>query len=207
MKKFRKNLLGTDYFVGDIHGEYNLLFDKLVEKKFDKSVDRLFSVGDLIDRGPNSLDCLKLLKEDWFYSVLGNHEDMMIDWSMYNTWMMNGGTWAIDLDPEIMRELRELIKEKMPLRLEVETEFGKIGLVHAEPNDDWESEAQHQQAVWSRRRINSKNENLVKNIDLVVCGHTPNEHITKFGNVVWIDTGACFVGNLTVLSARELFNL
>jgi serine/threonine protein phosphatase 1 len=73
------NSRGKDYVVGDLHGCFDLLQRVLNEVDFDEARDRLFSVGDLIDRGPDSLKCLQLLAEPWFYAVMGNHEDMMLD--------------------------------------------------------------------------------------------------------------------------------
>jgi serine/threonine protein phosphatase 1 len=73
------NSRGKDYVVGDLHGCYDLLQRVLDEVSFNKTHDRLFSVGDLIDRGPDSLKCLELLAELWFYAVKGNHEDMMLE--------------------------------------------------------------------------------------------------------------------------------
>jgi serine/threonine protein phosphatase 1 len=73
------NSRGKDYVVGDLHGCYDLLLRVLDEVDFDQTRDRLFSVGDLIDRGQDSLKCLELLAEPWFYAVKGNHEDLMLD--------------------------------------------------------------------------------------------------------------------------------
>lgn len=79
IRKLPTNSQGKDYVVGDLHGCYSLLERLLDAVHFDKSRDRLFSVGDLIDRGPDSLRCLELLAEPWFYAVQGNHEIMMLD--------------------------------------------------------------------------------------------------------------------------------
>jgi serine/threonine protein phosphatase 1 len=73
------NSRGKDYVVGDLHGCYDLLLRVLDEVSFNKTHDRLFSVGDLIDRGPDSLKCLELLSEPWFYAVMGNHESLMLE--------------------------------------------------------------------------------------------------------------------------------
>lgn len=98
IKRFEKNTNGTDYVIGDLHGCYDLLMDKLKEISFDKSRDRLFSVGDLIDRGPKSLECLGLVYEPWFHAVRGNHEDMAVECmsapGLMPHWYENGGTWA-----------------------------------------------------------------------------------------------------------------
>ena len=67
---FSINALGTDFFVGDIHGHYQLLLDSLSQAGFDENNgDRVFLVGDLVNRGPDSASCVdlllkKLLKHD-----------------------------------------------------------------------------------------------------------------------------------------------
>ncbi|MGB0713157.1 MAG: metallophosphoesterase, partial [Gammaproteobacteria bacterium] len=52
--RLEHNEVGRDLIVGDIHGEFIALKDRLDELEFVPGRDRLFSVGDLIDRGPNS---------------------------------------------------------------------------------------------------------------------------------------------------------
>jgi len=73
------NEKGCDYICSDIHGHFYLLDEKLAEVNFNKSVDRLFCLGDLIDRSDDSHLALDYLKEPWFYSIVGNHEIMLID--------------------------------------------------------------------------------------------------------------------------------
>jgi len=73
-----ENLKGRDFIVGDLHGCADELMRLLEEAKFDLSKDRLFCVGDLADRGPNSLECCNLLQEPWFYLTLGNHDEVLM---------------------------------------------------------------------------------------------------------------------------------
>lgn len=74
-----KNAVGRDFVVGDIHGCLNA-FNKLLNKtNFDPKKDRVICTGDLTHRGPDSMPCLGLLKESWFFSVKGNHEENTID--------------------------------------------------------------------------------------------------------------------------------
>lgn len=49
------------YVVGDLHGCYDLLMAELEKVEFNKETDLLISVGDLIDRGKQNLECLQLL--------------------------------------------------------------------------------------------------------------------------------------------------
>ena len=64
------------YAVGDIHGcfdEFQLLLDTI---KFNPESDILWLVGDLVNRGPKSLEMLRFAKahQNSVHMVLGNHE-------------------------------------------------------------------------------------------------------------------------------------
>ena len=50
--KVPRNALGRDFAVGDVHGCFTRLQQGLDQLGFDPTRDRLFSVGDLVDRGP-----------------------------------------------------------------------------------------------------------------------------------------------------------
>lgn len=64
------------YAVGDIQGCYDQLMRLLDKINFDPTEDRLLSVGDLINRGPQSLETLRFAKSlgKAFTMVLGNHD-------------------------------------------------------------------------------------------------------------------------------------
>ena len=77
------NPAGRDLVVGDLHG-HRALFERTLERMdFDPARDRVLSVGDLIDRGPQSLDTLALIEQPWFHAVLGNHELMLLNYLGY----------------------------------------------------------------------------------------------------------------------------
>lgn len=76
--RFPANILGRDFVVGDLHGCLEPLGRLMEAVHFHPGRDRLFSVGDLIDRGPFSMACLKMLRMPWFHAVRGNHEQRLI---------------------------------------------------------------------------------------------------------------------------------
>jgi len=66
----------THYAVGDIQGCFEALTKLLAKIQFDPDQDCLISVGDLVNRGPQSLETLRYCKNlgSSFATVLGNHD-------------------------------------------------------------------------------------------------------------------------------------
>src|SRR5690606_4217934 len=69
------NLMST-YLIGDVHGCYDELIAPLKQVDFTPEHDTLWLTGDLVARGPGSLDVLRFVKSlgDCVRVVLGNHD-------------------------------------------------------------------------------------------------------------------------------------
>lgn len=214
LRTFDRNRRGRDFAIGDLHGCYQQLVDRLAEVQFDPGCDRLFSVGDLIDRGPDSLRCLQLVFEPWFFAVQGNHEQMML--AAFNhaspgalpLWCINGGHWILEQDWAQVESCARAALERMPRAMEIELAADvHLGLVHAEvPGGDWHSlhrplsEQQLAQLWWARERLARRDSSPIAHIDLVLVGHSIVATPTRLGNTLFIDTGAFTPqGRLTLL--------
>lgn len=68
------------YVVGDLQGCFNPLMRLMDQLKFDPAFDRIWFAGDLVSRGPQSLQTLRYAKSlgHSSVSVLGNHDISLI---------------------------------------------------------------------------------------------------------------------------------
>ncbi|WKT81659.1 metallophosphoesterase [Thermosynechococcus sp. PP45] len=63
--------------IGDVHGHYEGLC-RLLDLISPRVGDRLYFLGDLVDRGPSSAAVVELVRQCGYGAVRGNHEDMML---------------------------------------------------------------------------------------------------------------------------------
>lgn len=216
---FRPNRRGRDFFVGDIHGELVLLETELRNVRFEPASDRLFALGDLIDRGPDSESVLGLLDEPWFFSVCGNHELMLLA-GMENPSAAvdhehNGGRWFIELPPRRREALAALIRHHCALSFTVATPAGDIGVVHATAPSDWLTlqelsleDALWEELVWDRQdyrhaRMQPDLITPIQHVAATLHGHVSCERVIHVRNRWWIDT-LRQSGHLTLLMAGQL---
>lgn len=211
VRRYARNLVGRDFVVGDIHGEFGLLAKALQRVGFDPSKDRLFLLGDLIDRGRASHLCAYVLSLPYVHAVLGNHEHMLLQLYAKGephpdvlAFMMqrNGFGWWRTADADTRRRTLDAVST-LPLAIEIDTPRGSVGLVHADVSSgmSWQDftralEAGDERAiddcVWGRKRIDHGDRRGVAGIDRLFVGHNKQKGVTRLGNVYFIDTGAAF---------------
>jgi len=202
-------IVGKTFFVGDLHGRHDVFIRALVHKGFNHKIDRVICVGDLIDKGKQSYQCLSLLRRKWFFSVMGNHEEMLVD--EYRTGYTQQA-WFNELGDDQQDNAIELILGHMPLSYTVKIENGvQIGVVHAHPPIngwavDWRSLKQQgvENFLWKRVRHGVVPDQII-GVNALVFGHNNVARATKFGASLCIDT-LIDSGSLTILEAGEVLN-
>lgn len=75
MKKYSRQII-----VGDIHGCIDEFEELIRALKYNKKYDRLILLGDLVDRGPNSLAVVQKARKMDLECVMGNHEHKFLKW-------------------------------------------------------------------------------------------------------------------------------
>lgn len=217
-----RNPLGRDLAVGDVHGHFSRLRTALEAVDFDPSRDRLFSVGDLVDRGPESEEALVWLEQPWFHAVQGNHESLAIshlrqqplDYTLYRN---AGGAWFLDMPAAGQARYAERFA-LMPLAIEVETALGAVGILHADcPVRRWQDlldllamdpvpASVQEVCQWSRTRLREQDTRSVDGLRALLVGHTTLERVKVLGNVWHLDTGGWSTGRFTLLDLATLEN-
>ncbi|MGE9664603.1 serine/threonine protein phosphatase, partial [Escherichia coli] len=97
---------------------------------------------------------------------------------------------------------------ELPVVIELVTGDKKIVVCHADyPAGVYEfgKDIDEEQAIWNRERIaNSQdgNHHEITGADLFIFGHTPARQPLKYANQMYIDTGAVFCGNLTLIQLQ-----
>ncbi len=162
-------------FIGDVHGHYNELM-RLFEAIAPTQDDRIYFLGDLIDRGPQSAEVVDFVKSNQYHCLLGNHELMLLealnngelDEPRYQAWLYSGGIATVtSYDGEIPIEHVEWMTN-LSLYLDLED----IWLVHAGVNPHLPIEQQTaDEFCWIRDEFLSIQEPYFAD-KLIITGHT-----------------------------------
>ena len=175
------------YVLSDIHGHQED-FDSILSQINMTEQDHLYILGDVIDRGPDSIALLqRIRKMPNATLLLGNHEYMMIDRlrhprdeDMQALWYWNDGGRTEDqylaLNKAEQEELLQYL-ESLPVQLELQVNGLTFVLVHACPmelyaeGDDRYKSATHF-AVWFRIGASD----VMPEGKTVIFGHTSTRH-------------------------------
>lgn len=191
--------------IGDVHGcaltLHRLLFDVVRLRRND----RVYFLGDLIDRGPRSkevLDTIMRLQSAGYSisSVRGNHEEMLLnacrDRDDFRLWMINGGkttleSFRADDACEIPLTYHQFLAN-LPLYVMLEN----FVLVHAGINCSVANPLADRDAMLWSRGMEVDPERLGNR--KVICAHTPHTFddimATLSTDCIVLDGGCVYIG-------------
>jgi len=124
--------MGRRLFIGDIQGcrvELEALLEKLA---FDPAADTLEPVGDLVNRGPDSLGCLRILYSLGAKGVLGNHDLHLLHAVAGTRALRRGDTLA----PVLVADDRDVLLSWLAAKPFVR-EWDDVRLIHAAQHPRW----------------------------------------------------------------------
>jgi serine/threonine protein phosphatase 1 len=111
--------MSRTFVVGDIHGMNDKLIACLDTVSFDFNSDTLISLGDCVDRGPDSFDVVEtLLKCKNLLTIVGNHDECFLDGLKGNGYGLFTQGCCETIESYIFSlGLEKEIKDKLDLRL------------------------------------------------------------------------------------------
>lgn len=208
------------FAIGDIHGccktFKKLLLDKIVLKKSDK----IYCIGDYVDRGKDSkgvIDFIIELRKIGYqiFTLRGNHEQMMLDSSIDNKklehWLINGGEQT--LESFGISSVKKLTKKYLNFlkQTEIFIATDKYIFVHAGLNFNLDNPFTDKEAMlWIRDEYFDKSK---INNRFLIHGHTPLPLKLIYKqlkhNRINIDAGCVFkaipsLGNLVAISLPDM---
>jgi serine/threonine protein phosphatase 1 len=201
------------YLTSDIHGEYRKFLNMLDKINFNED-DTMIILGDVIDRGNESIPLLQFIMRQKNMELLsGNHEDMAVkglvhnNVGYYNCWMNNGGLSTLYQFDKINKIQQNNILEYLQ-SCKLYKIIGGYILSHAGIDtlgytnnlsiEEFMNIQTEEDLLW--RQDFNKTSYLDKYI--VIFGHIPTCYLHKSNpmkiwhgkNKIGIDCGACFNG-------------
>ena len=205
-----RNLFGYSRVlaIGDIHGMYDKLIALMDEVRFDPAEDLLVCLGDYVDRGTQSLECLDYVMDlqqhhpERVIALLGNHEFAMLDYFEFRTgsglmWLDNGGQATLRQflqlpDTELKKRFRWI--SGLPICYQKDNfYFCHAGIDPYYPL----AEQRKKDLLWIRQKFFFS----YHGNETIVVGHTPVQYVLSFpsgvpiplflpNNIMMCDTGA-----------------
>lgn len=202
-----KNNYERVFAIGDIHGSLDKLKSLMDNIPYINDKDLFIFLGDYIDRGEQSLESLKyimeLSKKENIICLMGNHEQMMLDFfknNDLNTTDVYDSIW-IDNGGNVTFEQLQHDKDNIQLYLDFckslpcSYQYGNYFFCHGGIDIFKPLEKQTiDDLLWTRI------DNMVKydKDTIIVCGHTPTQMVMNkrntplqlSNNIIMCDTGS-----------------
>jgi len=215
------------YTISDIHGEYEK-FLKMLELIDFKSSDKLYILGDVMDRGILPIKTmLYIMKHSNMEFLLGNHEEFFLEYHKNGCidndgWLRCGGMTTFEEIMTYGQEIETMIlsflkKAQLIKRLSINGNIfflSHAGLEFNEKTGELLNTQYRDFMLWAREEFLHQNLSNVPDGTYVIFGHTPTFTIDKKPKeqaTIWkqnhkigIDCGAVFGGRMACLRLEDM---
>jgi len=213
--------------VTDLHGNTKMLNKVLA--KFPLEENKYIILGDVIDRGPDSKECVEFARNvvsQGGHLIRGNHEQMMLEAieqpSNARFWFTNGGYATLESYGLDEISFYQALNDEKPHDLLLDAHWiyvnsedyrvdDRIMYTHAAPpllNN--EGKVQGEDHIWNRPEDGI---HFPENADLVVMGHTPMERPVQQlvfqgpngqkQNCLYLDAGVNYYGRIVAYDTAQ----
>jgi bis(5'-nucleosyl)-tetraphosphatase (symmetrical) len=219
--------------VGDVHGCIEELDELLKTIQYNPNQMRLVFLGDLLDRGPEPVACVRRVRELDVECIMGNHEEKHLRWHKHEknkerTGKANPMKPMVEAEAKANAELSDADwgwLKSLPLKLDLGFNWGAV---HAGCEPRYSLEKQNPSQIMRVRYVDergiakalnpdkSQPEGTVywteqwKGPENIVYGHCvhdlkdPRHDYSPYrAHCLGIDTGCCFGGHLTAAFFKE----
>ncbi|EDM29019.1 putative bis(5'-nucleosyl)-tetraphosphatase, symmetrical [Lentisphaera araneosa HTCC2155] len=199
-------------FVGDIHGCY-AEFKKLLKKvNYDADCDRLISVGDIVNKGPQSAAVLDYFIKNKIEVVKGNHEDWLFRALSGESPMYKEGEQIVQESAYSKEEILHWLKN-LPCYIKGED----FVAVHAGFSPYCKLKENNERDLFTVRYVDKETQELFAKDNgehklspwyeeftyqkpgkrEIIHGHWAKKKICEYGRVIGLDTGCVYGGHLS----------
>lgn len=207
------------YAMSDLHGEYDKFIQMLNLIEFNNQ-DRLFILGDVVDRGSNPIILLQyIMNKNNMTLLLGNHEDMMLKSLIskdLRLWFKNGGEVTynqfMNLNTEEQNKIYNYL-ENLQTKIIID-DYWFLSHSGIDPNKNFELQDKDDY-IWTREKF-YKNKGIEGYF--YIFGHTPTKllhnkfeiwHDKIYRDKLCIDCGVTYGGKLACIeiTTRDELNV
>ncbi len=127
----------TIYAIGDVQGCFDELQRLLKKIKYNPDSDQLWFAGDLINRGPKSLETLRFIKQHAYACVLGNHDLHLLAGASHEKFRRRKDTLDDIFNAPDLEELTHWLRQQPLLHHDKDCGFT---MIHAGLPPQWDLE-------------------------------------------------------------------
>ncbi|WP_320035766.1 metallophosphoesterase family protein [Halarcobacter sp.] len=212
---------------GDIHGcleEFKNLRKKIDFNENDKEI----VIGDILDKGPYSVETLRFCIENKIESILGNHEYKYLRYKKhYELFVKTNKKIPMKLDDEKSKIFESLNNEDFEylLNMNFYKKIDNLTLIHAGITNDIKLDENNQhdleKLLWIRKLDDNQKPVALRDSNLnykwwseyyngnqgfIIYGHQPFDKIKIDEYSIGIDTGCVHGNKLTALIINDTIN-